>query len=220
MTKTITLSGPEQKAKSGNTEKLIILLHGLGADGDDLFGLVPYFADNLPNTHFISPNAPFPCDMAPYGRQWFSLQTREEYAILKGLKIAEPILNNFIDIKLKELGLEDKDLAIIGFSQGTMLALHTVLRRDKPIGGVVGYSGALVASHTLKEELKSRPSICLVHGESDEVVPFDAFSQAISVLQKLGVEVQGYSREGLAHGIDPAGMQIGIKFLGEVFNKD
>lgn len=219
MTKTITLSGPEQKAKSGKTEKLVILLHGLGADGNDLFGLVPYFTDSLPNAHFISPNAPFPCDMAPYGRQWFSLMIREEEAILEGLRAAEPILNSFIDEKLRELGLEDKDVAIIGFSQGTMLALHTVLRRAKPIGGVVGYSGALVAPHLLKEELKSRTPICLVHGEEDQVVPFDAFSQAISVLQKLGVEVHGYSREGLAHGIDPAGMQIGNKFLADVLAK-
>jgi len=213
MTQPISITGPEQKAKSGNTKQLIILLHGLGADGNDLFGLVPYFADFLPDAHFISPNAPFPCDMAPYGRQWFSLQVREEKAILDGLKIAEPILNNFIDSKLKELGLEEKNLGIIGFSQGTMLALHTILRREKEIGGVIGYSGALVASHLLKDELKSKSLICLVHGEDDQVVPFDAFSQAVSVLQKQGVEVHGYSREGLGHGIDPAGMQIGQKFL-------
>lgn len=219
MSQTTTLSGPEQKAKSGKAEQLVILLHGLGADGDDLFGLVPYFADNLPNAHFISPNAPFPCDMAPYGRQWFSLMVREENTILEGLRNAEPILNNFINDKLSELGLEDKDLILIGFSQGTMLALHTALRREKPIGAVIGYSGALVASHTLKEELKSRPPICLVHGEADEVVPFDAFSQAISVLQKLGVEVHGYSREELGHGIDPAGMQIGNKFLADILKK-
>lgn len=213
MSKTKTLSGPEQKAKSGKAQQLIILLHGLGADGNDLFGLVPYFSDSLPNAHFISPNAPFPCDMAPYGRQWFSLQVREENTIHAGLKIAEPILNNFIDHKLKELNLKDEDLSIIGFSQGTMLALHTALRRSKPIAGILGYSGALVAPHLLKDEIKSRTPICLVHGEQDAVVPFDAFSQAISVLQKLGVEVHGYSREGLDHGIDPAGMQIGMKFL-------
>lgn len=213
MSKSISLSGPEQKAKSGKTEQLIILLHGLGADGDDLFGLVPFFAEALPNAHFISPHAPFPCDMAPYGRQWFSLAVREEEAILEGLKIAEPILNEFIDKKIKELGIEDKDVALIGFSQGTMLSLHTALRRKHPIGGVLGYSGALVAPHLLKEELLSSPPICLVHGEEDEVVPFDAFSQAISVLQKLGVEVHGYSREGLGHGIDPAGMEIGKRFL-------
>jgi phospholipase/carboxylesterase len=213
---TKTLSGPEQKAKSGNTKQLVILLHGLGADGNDLFGLVPYFIDSLPDAHFISPDAPFPCDMSPYGRQWFSLQTREEDAIYEGLKNTAPILNNFIDQKLKELKLKDKDLAIIGFSQGTMLALHTILRRNNPIGGVLGYSGALVAPHSLKEDIKSRTPICLVHGEEDLVVPFDAFSQAVSVLQKLGVEIHGYSREGLGHGIDPAGMQIGMKFLSGV----
>lgn len=213
MSKITMLNGPEQKAKSGKTEQLVILLHGLGADGNDLFGLVPYFADSLPNAHFISPHAPFPCDMAPYGRQWFSLAVREESRILDGIKVAEPILNNFINKKLAELKLEPKNLALIGFSQGTMLSLHTALRREEEIGGVLGYSGALVASHLLKDEVKSKPPICLVHGEDDQVVPFDAFNQAVSVLQKQGVEVHGYSREGLGHGIDPAGMQIGIKFL-------
>jgi phospholipase/carboxylesterase len=216
MNQQITLSGPEQQAKSGNAKQLVILLHGLGADGSDLFGLVPYFADVLPDAHFIAPNAPFPCDLSPYGRQWFSLQIREEKAISDGLKIAEPILNNFIDSKLKELKLEDDKLGIIGFSQGTMLSLHTILRREKEIAGLLGYSGALVAPHLLKDELKSKPPICLVHGEDDQIVPFDAFTQAVSVLQKQGIQVHGYSREGLGHGIDPAGIQIGRKFLKEV----
>lgn len=214
---TMTLQGPEQKAKSGITKQLVIFLHGLGADGGDLISLAPYFADTLPNAHFISPDAPFPCDMAPYGRQWFSLMVREEAPILEGLRAAEPILNSFIDEKLQEFGLEDKDVILIGFSQGTMLALHTAFRRKQAVGAILGYSGALVAPHLLKDEIKSHPPICLIHGEEDDVVPFDAFTQAMSVLQKLGENVQGYSREDLGHGIDPAGMQIGMQFLKEVF---
>jgi phospholipase/carboxylesterase len=97
-----------------------------------------------------------------------------------------------------------------------MLSLHTILRREKEIAGLLGYSGALVAPHLLKDELKSKPPICLVHGEDDQIVPFDAFTQAVSVLQKQGIQVHGYSREGLGHGIDPAGIQIGRKFLKEV----
>jgi phospholipase/carboxylesterase len=219
MTK-IKLSGPEQGPKSGGKAKqLVILLHGLGANGEDLFSFAPYLCKDLPDAHFVAPDAPFKCDMAPFGYQWFSLLNRSEAAILEGVKIAEPILNNFIDEKKAELGLEDKDVALIGFSQGTMLALYTAIRRPKPLGAVLGYSGALVGSHLVKDEAVSKPPICLVHGEDDQVVPFDAFSQAMSVLQKQGFDVHGYSRIGLAHGIDPAGMDIGIDFLKGVFRK-
>lgn len=218
MSRNIELSGPELKPKSGKKAKqLVILLHGLGADGDDLFGLAPYFADHLPDTQFISLNAPYPCDMAPYGLQWFSLQNRSEEAILSGIREVAPILNNYIDKKLKEMGLKEKDLAIIGFSQGTMLSLYTFLRRPEPVAGVLAFSGALVAPQLLKKEMTSKPPICLVHGEDDDIVPFEAFETAIQSLQRLEVPVSGYSREGLGHGIDPAGIQIGIEFLREVF---
>lgn len=218
---TITLTGPEQTPASGGKPKqLVVLLHGLGADGNDLFGLVPHFAQILPDAQFVSLDAPYPCDMAPFGRQWFSLQVRTEEAILEGVRNAEPILNRYLDEKLAELGLEDKDLALVGFSQGTMLSLHTALRRPHAMAGVLGYSGALVAPKLLETELKSRPELCLVHGEADSVVPFEAFGEAVSALQKLGLFVNGYSREGLDHGIDPAGMQIGLAFLRRVFALD
>lgn len=213
------LTGPEKQPKSGEKAKqLVIFLHGLGAGGNDLISLADYFAQYMPDAHFISPDAPHPCDMAPFGKQWFSLQDRDEEAILKGVQAAEPILNAFIDSKKKELGLEDKDIFLIGFSQGTMLALHTALRRPNKLGAVLGYSGALVGSYLLKDEVKSQPPLCLIHGEADDVVPFEAFSTAMSALQKQGIVVHGYSQEGLGHGIDPAGVQIGIKFLKEELN--
>ena len=216
-----TLSGPEQKPASGNKAKqLVVLLHGLGADGNDLFGLVPYFAAALPDAHFVSFDAPYPCDMAPMGKQWFSLQVREEEEILKGLRNVEPILNKALDAKLKKLGLEEKDLTLIGFSQGTMLSLHVSLRREKPMAGVLGFSGALMGEKLLESELKSMPELCLVHGEQDEVVPYEAFQQAMKALQTRGLMVNGYSREDLGHGIDPAGMQIGCAFLRRVYGLD
>lgn len=208
----IKLSGP-YAAPKGKAKQLIILLHGLGADGNDLFGLVPYMQETLPGAYFIAPDAHMACDMAPYGRQWFSLKIRDEAKILEGLQEADVVLRNFIHEKLAELDLTEANLVLLGFSQGTMLSLYTALRLEKPIAGIVGYSGALVAPYLLKDEITARPKICLVHGEDDMVVPFAAFSEAISVLQKLGLEVNGYSRPGLGHGIDPEGLQIGIKFL-------
>lgn len=211
----IKLNGPASEPKSGVTKKLVILLHGLGADGNDLFGLVRYFKEVLADTKFISPHAPFDCDMAPMGKQWFSLANRNEESIIAGVKEAEPILNNFIDEQKKQLNIEDKDIALIGFSQGSMLAMYTALRREKPLAAVLAYSGALIGEKEHKNEMKSRLPICLIHGESDEVVPFDAFNNALTILQKSGVPVQGFSRENLGHGIDPEGLKLGITFLSQ-----
>lgn len=214
----ITLTGLDQSPKSGGKAKqLVLLLHGYGADADDLFGLVPYFVDHLPHAHFVSVNAPMRCEMG-FGYQWFSLMSRQEEDMVAGLQSAAPLLNAFIDAKLKTLGLSGEDAALIGFSQGTMLSLYTALRRDVPMAGVLGYSGALIAPQLLDEELSSKPEICLVHGEADEVVPFEAFNTALKTLQQHHIPVQGYSREGLGHGIDPAGMQIGVGFLRGAFD--
>jgi len=208
------LNGPEQKPKSGKKAKqLVIFLHGLGADGNDLIGLSSHFANYLPDAHFISPHAPYQCDLAPFGLQWFSLAIREEEVILAGVKHAAPILNAFIDEQKAKHKLADNQIILIGFSQGTMLSLYTALRRKKPLGAVLAYSGALVAPKLLNKELKSKPPICLVHGEADEIVPFDAFKQARDELQKRHIEVEAYSQANLGHGIDPAGMQIGGEFL-------
>lgn len=212
-----SLEGPSYGPKSdGKPKQLVIMLHGLGADGNDLIGLAPHFAEHFPDAVFVSPNAPFPCDMAPFGLQWFSLQIREEQAILDGVKDAAPILDHFIDEQLKHYGLKEENLVLLGFSQGTMLSLYVGLRREKRLGGILGYSGALVGADMLKDEIKTNPEVCLVHGEVDEIVPFDAFKQATTALQKVGVIVHGYSREDLGHGIDPAGVAIGVEFLKRV----
>ena len=212
------LSGPEIKPASGKKAKqLVIFLHGLGADGNDLISLTDEFADTLPDAHFVSPNAPFPCDMAPYGYQWFSLMDRDHDRVLEGIKIAAPILNEFIDEKLSELGLTDKDCALIGFSQGTMTSLYVSTRRNKPCAGVLGYSGALFGADILKKEIKSRPPVCLVHGDDDMVVPFESLGHATQVLTLNGIDVEAHGRPGLGHGIDFEGIKIGKKFLKKCF---
>jgi len=216
----VTLDYLEAKPASGNKAKqLVVLLHGLGADGSDLFSLAPHIAEELPDAHCVAPHAPFPCDLAPFGRQWFSLADRSEQAILKGLRTAQPILENFITPLLKSLHLHERDLALFGFSQGTMLSLHTGLRSKHAYAGILGYSGALIAPQLLEDELQSRPEICLVHGEADEVVPFVAFEEAVTALQKQHIFLHAYSRQNLGHGIDPAGLKIGIDFLKTVFSK-
>ena len=208
------LSGPSRPSASGGPpHRLVILLHGLGADGNDLIGLAPYWAPLLPEAEFLSPNAPFPCDMAPYGYQWFSAQDRSPEAVLAGVRAAAPLLDAFIDEALAERGLGDGDLALVGFSQGTMMSLHVGLRRAAAAAGIVGYSGRLLAPELLPGELRSRPPVLLAHGTEDPLVPYASLAAAEAALKAAGVAVETLTCPGIGHSIDQEGLRRGGQFL-------
>ena len=208
------LDGPEVPPISGAApERLVILVHGLGADGSDLIALAPHLAPALPDAHFIAPDAPFPCDMAPYGRQWFSLQDRDPHAMLSGIRMAAPILDGFVDRQMARFGLDASRVALVGFSQGTMMSLHVAPRRSAPFGAVVGFSGALLAGDALAEEVVSRPPVLLVHGDADEVVPVQATPAAGGALQDAGFSVETLICPGVPHSVDPVGLRRAREFL-------
>jgi phospholipase/carboxylesterase len=211
------LSGPSRPPASGGKPKqLVILLHGLGADGNDLIGLAPYWAPLLPEAEFVSPNAPFPCDMAAYGYQWFSSQDRSPAAVLAGVRAAAPILDAFIDEALAERGLGAAALALVGFSQGTMMSLFVGPRRAAPAAGIVGYSGRLLAPELLPAELRSRPRILLVHGTEDPLVPYASLAAAETALKAEGIAVESLTCPGVGHSIDQEGLRRGGQFLTDV----
>jgi phospholipase/carboxylesterase len=215
-----SLDGPRVgPAAGGRPRQLVLMLHGLGADGNDLIGLAPYFAQALPGALFVSPHAPFPCDMAPYGRQWFSLQDRSPAMVLAGVQAVAPILDGFIDAERDRYGLADEDVALLGFSQGTMMSLYVALRRAVPLAGVVGYSGALVGADRLANEVRARPPVLLVHGDADPIVPFQAMEAAAQALQSAGVPVAALPQPGLEHSISEEGIAAGIDFLAEAFGE-
>jgi len=208
------LDGPSVTPKGGGAPRqLVVLLHGLGASGDDLIGLAPAWAPLLPEAEFLSPNAPFPCDMAPYGRQWFSLESRDPASILAGVRASAPILDAFLDQALAARGIEPSQLALVGFSQGTMMSLYVGLRRAAALAAIVGYSGVLVGPDLLAAELRSRPPVLLVHGDTDPVVPVRALPAAVKTLEGAGVAVEHLLRPGLGHGIDEEGLRRGGFFL-------
>ena len=213
-----SLTGPQQPPASGGAPRqLVVLLHGVGADGSDLIGLAPYWAELLPDAEFLSPDAPFPCDMAPFGRQWFSLQDRSPDAILAGVRAAAPILDGFLDEALAQRGLDERSLALVGFSQGTMMSLYVGLRRALAPAGILGYSGALIGAESLAREIRARPPVLLVHGDADEVVPPQALPLAARGLEAAGVPVESLVCPGLGHGIDEEGLREGGAFLRRVF---
>ena len=212
-----SLTGPVHLPANGKPTQLVVLLHGLGADGNDLIGLAPYWASLLPQAEFISPHAPFPLDMGPMGRQWFSLQSREPAPILAGMRQAAPILDAYLDAALAARGLTDAQLALVGFSQGCMMALYAGLRRAHAPAAILGYSGVLVAPELLAQEIRVRPPVLLVHGDADEVVPVKALPAAVAALAAAGVKVEQLLRPGLGHGIDEEGLIRGGAFLRDAF---
>lgn len=215
----MSLSGPSRPpAAGGNPRHLVILLHGLGADGNDLIGLAQYWARLVPDAEFVSPDAPFPCDMAPYGYQWFSVQDRTPAAMLAGVRAAAPILDAYIDEELAKRGLTESETTLVGFSQGTMMSLYVGLRRDKPVAGILGFSGRLIGAELLAEEIRSRPRTLLVHGTADPVVPFESLAHAETALKAAGVPVETVTCYGIEHSIDAEGLQRGGAFLQEVLS--
>ena len=212
------LSGPRLPPQAGGPPRqLVVLLHGVGADGEDLIKLAPALAAALPGAAFVAPNAPEPCDMAPFGCQWFSLRDRRPDTLLRGVQAVAPLIGAFLDAELERHGLTDRQLALVGFSQGAMLAMYLAPRRPRALAGVLGYSGALIGGERLPQEALSRPPVFLVHGDADEVVPAHAMYAAVAGLQAAGIPVQWSLRRGLPHAIDPEGIAHGAAFLAAAF---
>jgi len=212
------LSGPSHGPASGEAPRqLVVLLHGRGANGHDLIGLAPVLAEHFPDALFLAPDAPQPVDLAPVGLQWFSLTERTPETIAAGVRSAAPAVDAFLDHHLAQHGLTDADLALFGFSQGCMMALHVGLRRAAAPAAVMGYSGLLAAPDALADEITVRPPVLLVHGEADEIVPHAALPAAEAALRDAGVAVEAVSRPGLGHGIDEVGIARALALLKRVF---
>jgi phospholipase/carboxylesterase len=225
------LDGPRVKPASGTAKNLVVLLHGYGADGEDLIGLAPHLQRWLPDTAFVSPNAPETIPGMPYGRQWYALDGYDPARMMRDPAFAErtfammadraakvaPIIDAFLDSELKRLGLPPEKLALVGFSQGTMMSLYVGPRRNPGPACIVGFSGSLVAPERLKTEARSKPPILLIHGDADPVVPVERLFHALEGLGAAEFRVQWKVIAGLEHGIDPEGLERAGRFLADAF---
>jgi phospholipase/carboxylesterase len=232
----MNLDGPRvAPAAGGPARELVVLLHGYGADGDDLIALAAHWQRLLPHAAFASPHAPesiagFPAQ-AMGGRQWFSLSSydpgmlRRDPAhaggvyreMLDGANRAAPALQGFLDAELARCGLAPERLALVGFSQGTMMALHVGLRRPRAPAAIVGFSGALLGADRLRSEITCRPPVLLLHGDADEIVPVQALFAAAQGLGAADVVAEWHVVPGLGHGIDPGGLALAGRFLATAF---
>jgi phospholipase/carboxylesterase len=218
------LDGPRLAPRSGAARQLVVFLHGYGADGNDLIEIGRAWQQLLPQAAFVAPHAPEPCAQAPVGRQWFGLTFRDPNERWVGVNKAAPGLERFLDAELKRHALPPAALALVGFSQGTMMALHVGLRRAVPPAAIVGYSGLLVLPPEIEidafaAEIKSRPPVLLVHGDSDDLIPVQALFQAAQGLAALSVPAEWHVSTGVGHGIDPEGLRHGGEFLARAFRR-
>ena len=212
------IDGPRLPPASGGVPRqLVVFLHGYGADGNDLIGLGREWARLLPHAAFVSPHAPEACGAAPMGRQWFDLTLRDPGEMVRGVSRAAPALNAFLDAELKRHDLPQRALALVGFSQGTMLALGVGLTRQPSPTAIVGYSGALAAVEGLPANPAEAPAILLVHGDMDELIPLDAMLIAREQLAQAGIAVEWHVAQGIGHGIDGEGLRLGGAFLQQAF---
>ena len=204
-------------ARGGKPDCLVVLLHGYGSNGADLISLAPYWAKALPGALFVAPNANEPVPQAPGGYQWFGLTSLDPQRMEAGVRGAAPSVDRFIDRELEKAGLDDSRLALVGFSQGTMMALHVGLRRAVAPAAIVGYSGLLVLppdeETDITLDIRSRPPVLLVHGDRDELIPVQALFMAAQALSALDVPVEWHVSPGVGHGIDQEGLRHGGEFL-------
>lgn len=181
---------------------LTVFLHGIGSNRKDLIGISLFMTDYLPGMHFVAPDAPFQFENEFDSYQWCGLKDTSTTALLAGLNEAMPFLNKFIDAQLKKFNLKEEHLVVIGFSQGAMIALHTFLRRPRPVALIIGLSGMMVDDGSLERECKSKPNVLLMHGDNDSVVPLKDMEATYSKLKDLGIQVEKKVYNNLEHVIN------------------
>ena len=191
---------------------LVVLLHGYGANGNDLIALGQGWQRWLPDAVFVAPNAPDMIPGMPGGLQWFPLTLRDPSEYWRGVVAAQPAVDRFLDGELARYRLFADRLVLVGFSQGTMMALHVGLRRAVAPAAIVGYSGLLAGPEHLAA-ITARPPILLVHGEADDLIPVAALHLAREQLAAHDVLVEWHMRPGVGHGIDPEGEFMAGHFI-------
>ena len=214
----IELDGPRLEPRAGAARHLVVFVHGYGADGNDLIDIGRAWQGLLPQAAFVSPHAPEPCSQAPVGRQWFPLTMRSTEERWLGVTKAAPVLDRFLDAELARRALPPSALALVGFSQGAMMALHVGLRRAAQPAAIVGYSGLFVLPENadpdaLAKDIRARPPVLLVHGQHDDLIPVQALFHAMQALASLDIPVEWHLSADIGHGIDQEGLRHGGEFL-------
>ena len=205
-----TLINPSSNSAPKN---VIILCHGYGGDGKDISVLANYWKNFLPNTLFICPNAPEACKVSPSGFQWFDLTDQTGDEILSKSLIAEKKLNELINEAIEVNKIDNKKIALVGFSQGGMISIQTALKRKEEIKCLISYSGKVLNQEHLKKNILSRPEIYLMHGDIDQVVPINSLLEAKYFFKENKYKIFTKIFEKCEHRIPNEGLSLGLEFL-------
>lgn len=194
---------------------LVVFLHGYGSSGADLMAFADYWQASMPEVAFVAPDAPTPAKDG--GFQWVNKRPGHDPKLYDDAVAAQPAIDAFIADELARLGLDASRLALVGFSQGTLTALHIGLRQPVPPAAVLGFAGGLVGREYLAADITSRPPVMLVNGELDELAPIYGMHVSVKALAEAGVVAAGQAIPGLAHAVDANALVIGARFLLSAF---
>ena len=216
------LNVKEKIPSSGSVKKIVIFLHGYGADGADLFSLSEPLSEQLPDCFFASPDAPRKCGASPFGYEWFPIPDIDGSTIpdmMQALASSEKLIIKLIDGYKNRFGLDYSDIILLGFSQGCMISLNIGLRQLNDLGGIVGISGRLLMTESLEENKKEGyPPVILIHGDADDVVPISLMHDAEKALNKLNVNYSTHVSKNIGHGIAPDGLSKALEFMKNIFS--
>ncbi|MEM1393431.1 MAG: alpha/beta hydrolase [Cyanobacteria bacterium P01_H01_bin.150] len=194
--------------KTGETKKgLIIILHGWGSNAEDVASIVPFL--QLPEYHFVFPNAPFPYPHSPVGRAWYDLSRDNMY---EGLTESRKLLIDCFESLEKSTGLPLNKTILSGFSQGGAMTLDVGL--NLPFAGLISMSGYLHSDiHGVENQTNNiLPPVLIMHGKQDEVVPLVAAKKARDVLESLAVALKYDEFDG-GHQITSQMLDVARTFI-------
>ena len=205
-----TILNPSSKEKPKNA---VILCHGYGGDGKDISLLASYWRTYLPDTLFVCPDAPERCAVSGTGFQWFDLMDQTKDQVLVKSLVAEIKLNLLIDEVMDNNNLKSEKVAIGGFSQGCMISLQTGIKRKDKINSIIGYSGKIIDTNHLQNNINSRPDVILMHGDKDQIVPISFLLEAKEFFNKNNYSIDSKILKNCEHRIPIEGSSLGLEFL-------
>ena len=191
----------------------IILLHGYGGDANDISLVTLNWKRFLPETVFICPNGHELCPINPNGFQWFDLEKNDPSYILQESIKAEKKINFFINEIKSEYNLNNSNICISGFSQGSMMSINLGLTAKENFNCVVGFSGKIIDKENISKRITSKTKMLLIHGDQDVVVPPSHLLEAKDFLIRQKVNIETKMIENCGHNIPIEASSIALNYI-------
>ena len=194
-------------------KNLVIFLHGVGSRGIDLMPLAQAWQPSLPTAAFAAPDGPFAFDGGGSGRQWFGISGITEANRPQRIAAARPAFDDVLRGIIEQQGLLNRldRVALVGFSQGAIMALDAIASGRWPVGAVVAYSDRLASPRPFTPT--SLPRVLAVHGAADPVIPAANSTEAAAALRELGLDAHSHIFPGVGHTITAEGAKLGAGFV-------